>query len=235
MFRSAGWDHGHDLAGRRVAVIGTGASAIQFVPRVAERAGSLKPFQRTPPWILPKLDRPILAVRRRAFRVSPTPQRLYRAAIYTRLEAGVVGFRHPAPMAGVQLLARLHIRRAVADPALLRAATPGYTLGCKRVLLSNDYYPALARDNVEVVTKGAERVTEHGVVTADGCEPPGIAGRGEWAVITSLTSVITSVVCEITQFLGSKSGASSCRSLVRPKSNEDSVRSALGSKSTAWL
>jgi cation diffusion facilitator CzcD-associated flavoprotein CzcO len=170
VFHSANWDHGHDLTGRRVAVIGTGASAIQFVPPVAEAAASLTLFQRTPPWILPKLDRPISAAERWAFRAFPVLRRLYRAALYARLEARVVGFRHPALMAGLELLAKLHIRRAIADPSLRAAVTPDYTLGCKRVLISNDYYPALTRDNVSVVTNGIERVTERGVVTADGRE-----------------------------------------------------------------
>ncbi|WP_051580347.1 flavin-containing monooxygenase [Pseudonocardia acaciae] len=170
VFHSAHWDHGHDLTGEKVAVIGTGASAIQFVPPVAERAAELTLFQRTPPWILPKVDRPISAAERWAFRAFPALQRLYRAAIYARLEARVVGFRNPALMAGLELLAKLHIRRAVADPELRRALTPDYTLGCKRVLISNDYYPALTRDNVNVVTDGIVRVTERGVVTADGAE-----------------------------------------------------------------
>jgi cation diffusion facilitator CzcD-associated flavoprotein CzcO len=170
VFHSAGWDHEHDLAGRKVAVIGTGASAIQFVPPVAEQAAELTLFQRTPPWILPKLDRPISAAERWAFRAFPLLQRLYRGSIYGRLEGRVFGFRHPRVMSGLQALAKAHIRRGIADPELRAAVTPDYTLGCKRVLISNDYYPALARDNVNVVSTGIERVTEHGVVTADGVE-----------------------------------------------------------------
>jgi cation diffusion facilitator CzcD-associated flavoprotein CzcO len=170
VFHSANWDHQHDLTGRKVAVIGTGASAIQFVPPVSEQAAELTLFQRTPPWILPKFDRPISAVERWAFRAFPALQRAYRGTIYTRLEGRVFGFRHPRVMAGLELLAKAHIRRAIADPELRDAVTPDYTLGCKRVLISNDYYPALARDNVQVVSDGIERVTERGVVTADGVE-----------------------------------------------------------------
>ncbi|HEX4359349.1 MAG TPA: NAD(P)/FAD-dependent oxidoreductase [Pseudonocardia sp.] len=170
VFHSADWDHGHDLTGRKVAVIGTGASAIQFVPPVAEQAAELTLFQRTPPWILPKLDRPISAAERWAFRTFPLLQRIYRGSIYTRLEGRVFGFRHPRVMTGLQALAKAHIRRGIADPELRSAVTPDYTLGCKRVLISNDYYPALARDNVHVVSAGIERVTERGVVTADGVE-----------------------------------------------------------------
>src|SRR5882757_320468 len=170
VFHSANWDHDHDLAGRRVAVIGTGASAIQFLPPVAERAAELTLFQRTPPWILPKLDRSISSFERWAFRAFPVLQRLYRASIYTRLEGRVFGFRRPRVMTGLQALAKAHIRRGITDPELRAAVTPDYTLGCKRVLISNDYYPALARDNVNVVSDGIERVTERGVVTADGVE-----------------------------------------------------------------
>ena len=170
VFHSADWDHGHDLTGRKVAVIGTGASAIQFVPPIAERAAELTLFQRTPPWILPKLDRPISAAERWAFRTFPLLQRIYRGSIYARLEGRVFGFRHPRVMTGPRALAKAHIRRGIADPELRAAVTPDYTLGCKRVLISNDYYPALARDNVHVVGAGIERVTERGVVTADGVE-----------------------------------------------------------------
>ena len=170
VFHSANWDHDHDLAGRRVAVIGTGASAIQFLPPVAERAAELTLFQRTPPWILPKLDRSISSFERWAFRAFPVLQRLYRASIYTRLEGRVFGFRHPRVMTGLQALAKAHIRRGIADPELRAAVTPDYTLGCKRVLLSNDYYPALAQPNTEVITSALAEVRGSSVVTVDGIE-----------------------------------------------------------------
>ena len=168
-FHSARWPHGEDLRGRRVAVIGTGASAIQFVPAVAPGVEHLTLFQRTAPWVLPKPDKPISDRTRRAFRRVPWLRAGYRAALYWRHEAMVLGFMHPRVMKLAERVARLHLRRVFAgDPELRRTVTPDFTMGCKRVLMSNDYYPALRRDNVTVETAGIERITERGVVTTDG-------------------------------------------------------------------
>ena len=170
-FHSAQWDHSVDLRGKRVAVIGTGASAIQFVPAIAPDVAHLTLFQRTAPWVLPKPDRPIPEGRRRLFRRFPLLQRLQRLSLYWRHEALVAGFMHPAIMKLVQRLGLLYLRRAFAgDAELRRRVTPTFTMGCKRILMSNDYYPALRRENVSVETAGIERVTERGVVTADGVE-----------------------------------------------------------------
>jgi cation diffusion facilitator CzcD-associated flavoprotein CzcO len=170
-FHSAEWDHDYDLAGKRVAVIGTGASAIQFVPQIAKKAAQVHLFQRTPPWIVPKPDRRISKLERRLFTRFPKLQDAYRSSIYWRLESRVLGFTvHPKAMKVAELVARAHIRRQVKDPQLRRKVTPDYTIGCKRILISNDYYPALARDNVNVVTDGIARVTERGVVLHDGTE-----------------------------------------------------------------
>jgi cation diffusion facilitator CzcD-associated flavoprotein CzcO len=170
-FHSAHWDSDCDLTGKRVAVVGTGASAIQFVPKIAGAVSRLHLFQRTPPWVLPKPDRPTSRVERALFRIAPGLQQAYRSLIYWRLETRVLGFTvHPNAMKALELLGRLHIRRGIKDPSLRRAVTPDYTIGCKRILMSNDYYPALARDNVEVVTGGVQRVTERGVVGTDGVE-----------------------------------------------------------------
>jgi cation diffusion facilitator CzcD-associated flavoprotein CzcO len=170
-FHSADWDPGYDPAGQRVAVVGTGASAIQFVPKIAEQARRLHLFQRTPPWVLPKADRPTTAVERLAFKRFPKLQQAYRRLIYWRLESRVLGFTlHPRVMKAAEVLGRLHIARAIKDPELRRKLTPDYTIGCKRILMSNDYYPALARENVELVAGGVQRVTERGVVGADGVE-----------------------------------------------------------------
>lgn len=170
-FHSARWRHDVDLAGKRVAVIGTGASAIQFVPRIAPRVGRLSLFQRTPPWILPKPDRAITGGERRAFERAPWTQRLYRRWIYCYLETRVLPFTiHPGIMRLIQRTALRYLERSVADPALRARLTPDYTIGCKRVLISNDYYPALQRSNVELVTDAIERVTPRGVVTRDGRE-----------------------------------------------------------------
>jgi cation diffusion facilitator CzcD-associated flavoprotein CzcO len=172
VFHSARWDHGHDLTGRQVAVIGTGASAIQFVPAIAPRAGRLRIFQRTAPWVLPRRDRPLTRTERLLFRLAPATQRLARASIYWMREGWTLGFLHPRIMALPQRLARRHLRRAIPDPELRARLTPDYTLGCKRVLLSNDYLPALTRPNVEVVTAPIREVRPHGIFTEDGVEHP---------------------------------------------------------------
>ncbi|GGO85434.1 flavin-containing monooxygenase [Wenjunlia tyrosinilytica] len=172
LFHSAEWDHGVELDGKRVGVIGTGASAIQFVPRIAPRAARLSLFQRTPPWILPKPDRAVSSLERRLFERLPLTQRAYRTSIYWRLESRFVAFEHPRLMRVAERLARLNMRRHIKDPELRRALTPSYTMGCKRTLISNDYYPALARPNVDVVTTGIQEVRADRVVTRDGAEHP---------------------------------------------------------------
>lgn len=170
-FHSAAWDHDVDLRGKRVAVIGTGASAIQFVPQLAPDVQSLHLFQRTPPWVMPKPDYPMPSWSRALFRYVPGAQRLYRDALYWMLEVRAVGFNgHPKLLQLAEQVARKHIAKHVTDETLRAKLTPDYRMGCKRVLVSNDYYPALARDNVEVVTDGVTEVREHGIVSADGTE-----------------------------------------------------------------
>jgi cation diffusion facilitator CzcD-associated flavoprotein CzcO len=170
-FHSAGWDHSYDLRGKKVAVLGTGASSIQFVPQIANDVAELTLFQRTPPWIMPKPDHSMPAWTKRLFRAVPAAQRAYRNAIYWMLEARAIGFNgRPALMKAGEWIARRHMARQVKDPDLRRKLTPKYTMGCKRVLVSNDYYPALARDNVHVVTEGVTHVREHSVIAADGTE-----------------------------------------------------------------
>ncbi|MEU5877700.1 NAD(P)/FAD-dependent oxidoreductase [Spirillospora sp. NPDC047279] len=170
-FHSAEWDHSYDLRGRRVAVIGTGASAIQFVPQIAEQVDDLVLFQRTPPWIQPKPDRAFPAPVRKAFEKVPGAARALRHGIYWTLEARAVGFTiDPRLSVPMEKLARWHIKRQIRDPELRAKVTPDYTIGCKRVLLSNDYYPALARPNVEVETSGVAEVRANSIVTTDGRE-----------------------------------------------------------------
>ena len=170
-FHSARWDHSCDLAGKRVAVIGTGASAIQFVPEIAKQAAQLTVFQRTPPWIHPRPDAPIPARMRTAFRKAPVTARALRDAIYMGLELRALGFAiSPKLMAPLEAMARRHLASQVTDPALRARLTPDYTIGCKRILLSSDYYPALQRPNVSLVTEGITGITEAGVTTADGEE-----------------------------------------------------------------
>ncbi|BCJ29261.1 flavin-containing monooxygenase [Actinocatenispora sera] len=172
-FHSARWRHDHDLAGRRVAVIGTGASAIQFVPRIAEEVEHLTVFQRTPPWIIPRNDRPISALEHWLYEHLPPTRLAARAGIYTARETLAVGMTlRPRLLDAVAAMARGHLQRQVADPALRERLLPDYRIGCKRILLSNDFYPALARDNVELVTEGIERIEPHAVRTADGVDHP---------------------------------------------------------------
>jgi cation diffusion facilitator CzcD-associated flavoprotein CzcO len=171
-FHSAHWDHGFDLKDKRVAVIGTGASAIQFVPAIQPLVEMLHLFQRTAPWVVPRHERDVGQRTHGLFRRVPAAQRLVRGAIYLQREATLGLFRHPAAMRVAQLAARRHLRKSVADPVLRRKLTPDFTMGCKRVLLSNEYYPALAQPNVEVVTEGIAEVREHSVVSTDGVERP---------------------------------------------------------------
>ncbi|HEX2204695.1 MAG TPA: NAD(P)/FAD-dependent oxidoreductase [Longimicrobium sp.] len=169
-FHSSRWNHDFDLTGKRVAVIGTGASAIQLVPAIQPVVGRMHVFQRTPPWILPRRDRRMGAAEKALYRRLPFVQRAARAAIYAGRELFVFGFRDPDRMRLAQRIARRHLRKSVADPDLRRKLTPNWTLGCKRVLLSNDYLPALTKPNVEVVTEGIAEVRESSIVTEDGVE-----------------------------------------------------------------
>ena len=171
-FHSARWDHGVDLAGKRVAVVGTGASAIQLVPAIQPTVARLHLFQRTPAWVLPRYDRALGPVERALYRRVPAVQRLARAALTFGREAMVVAFRRPAVARVVQRVARRHMEQAIADPALRATLTPTYVMGCKRILMSNDYFPALAQPNVEVITRGITEVREHGIVGGDGVERP---------------------------------------------------------------
>ena len=167
-FHSARWNHSVDLAGRQVAVIGTGASAIQFIPEIAGQAGRLRVFQRTPPWIHPRLDAAMPARRR-----VPLADRALRDTFYWLLEARALGFAvHPRLMAPMEQMARRHMERQIADPELRALLTPDYTIGCKRILLSSDYYPALQRPNVDLITEHITELNETGVVTADGAAHP---------------------------------------------------------------
>jgi len=157
--------------GKRVAVIGSGASAIQFVPKIAPQVDSLLYFQRTPPWVVPKMDRPIRPDETADFQANPWRQRLARIKLYWTLEMRFLAFKFkPEWMGLVAKVAKHKIAQAITDPALRAKLTPDYTPGCKRLLISNDYYPALGRTNVEVITDGIQEVTARGVVTKDGKE-----------------------------------------------------------------
>jgi cation diffusion facilitator CzcD-associated flavoprotein CzcO/pimeloyl-ACP methyl ester carboxylesterase len=171
VLHSARWDDGVQLAGRRVAVVGTGASAIQIVPEVQRTAERLVLFQRTPAWVLPARNRALRSWEHRLYQRVPAAQRAVRAGIYARLESVVGAFvRRPRSMRLGQRLALAHLHRQVQDPVLRAKLTPSYILGCKRILLSNDYYPALTRPNVELVASGLAEVRGSTVVASDGTE-----------------------------------------------------------------
>jgi cation diffusion facilitator CzcD-associated flavoprotein CzcO len=170
-FHSARWDHDYDLTGKRVASIGTGASAIQYVPAIQPQVRQLHVFQRTPPWIAPHGNRPITGLERRLYRALPAAQRLVRAGVYASREALVLGFvKNPRLMKVVEQVARRHMRRYISDPELIRKVTPDYTIGCKRILPSNRWYDALTKPNVELITDGVTEVRPRSIVSADGVE-----------------------------------------------------------------
>ncbi|GLY36153.1 4-hydroxyacetophenone monooxygenase [Amycolatopsis sp. NBRC 101858] len=170
-WHSAQWNHEYDLRGKKVAVVGTGASAVQFVPKIAPDVAELTLFQRTPPWIMPKPDHAMPSWAQTLFKRVPGTQRLYRNALYWLLEARAIGFNgHPAIMKAGELIAKRNIAKGIKDPALRKKVTPDYTMGCKRVLISNDYYPALSRPNVEVTTAGIKEVKAHSIVDSAGVE-----------------------------------------------------------------
>jgi len=169
-FHSARWNHDHDLSGERVAVIGTGASAIQFVPEIEPRVGRLHVFQRTAPWIVPRRDRELTEAERRVYGRLPAAQLAMRAGIYWAREAMVLGFMHPPLMKQVERIARAYLRAKVPDPRLRAQLTPNYTLGCKRILLSSDYLTTITRPGVELVTDRIREVRSGSIVTDDGIE-----------------------------------------------------------------
>jgi cation diffusion facilitator CzcD-associated flavoprotein CzcO len=171
VIHSARWDHSVELDGKRVASVGTGASAIQYVPAIQPKVSKLHVFQRTPPWVVPHTNRAITDFERRLYRRVPAAQRLVRGAIYTMRETLVLGFvKRPRLMRILERAARRHIERQVPDPALREKVTPDYEFGCKRILPSNRWYPALGKPNVELVTDGIAEVRPRSVVGADGVE-----------------------------------------------------------------
>lgn len=169
-FHSNRWDHEHDLTDRRVAVIGTGASSVQLVPEIQKLAKRLVVFQRTPGWVLPRIDRRVTALERRLLQRVPALTKLIRAGQYLVRDALHFPMiqRHPHTRAMAQGQSQMMLRRQIADPQLRTALTPNYEIGCKRVLLSNEWYRALAQPNVDVVPHALTGVGEHTVTAADG-------------------------------------------------------------------
>ena len=172
-WHSARWNPDVDLAGRRVAVIGTGASAIQFVPEIAKTAAHVDVYQRTPPYVLPKADRPYRDGELHLFDRLPAVRKAERLRIFLYGELLTTGFvLSPKVLALPMAMWRRQLRTAIADPELRARCVPDYVMGCKRVVFSNDWYPALARPDVDLVTEPIERIVPDGVVTADGAARP---------------------------------------------------------------
>jgi cation diffusion facilitator CzcD-associated flavoprotein CzcO len=168
-FHSAQWDHSVDLRGKKVAVLGTGASAIQIVPTIQPEVEQLHVFQRTPPWVVPHSDRPISRLERRLFRHFPRLQRRVRRNVYWLRELIAIPMtRRPGMLKALERRALMHMRKDVKDPELQRKLTPGYRIGCKRILPSNNWYPTLVKPNVNVVTDRIAAIRPEGIVTADG-------------------------------------------------------------------
>jgi cation diffusion facilitator CzcD-associated flavoprotein CzcO len=169
VFHSSQWDHGFDLAGKRVAVVGTGASAIQIVPEIQPKVSRLVLFQRTPAWVMPRRDRPIGETKKWLYRHVPVTQRAARLGIYVSREALVGAFvKRPELLRRAQRIALANMARSIKDPGLRAKLTPDYVMGCKRILLSDDYYPALAKPNVDVVAAGLAKVDGSTLTAQDG-------------------------------------------------------------------
>jgi cation diffusion facilitator CzcD-associated flavoprotein CzcO len=168
VMHSARWDHDHDLTGKRVASIGTGGSAIQYVPTIAEQVGELHVYQRTPPWVIRRHERDYSQFERRMFRSVPATRKAHRAWLYTRNEIRVLPIFFPSIANAFTAMLRSHLQRQLDDPDLAAKMTPDYAIGCKRVLISNTWYPTFRRDNVELVSDGIREITKTGVVTNSG-------------------------------------------------------------------
>ncbi|RRR73869.1 NAD(P)/FAD-dependent oxidoreductase, partial [Streptomyces sp. RP5T] len=171
VFHSARWDHDYDLRGKRVAMVGTGASAIQIVPAIQPLVRNVTLFQRTPPWVMPRMDRAISGAERWLHRQVPFTTQVRRGLLWGIRELQVQAFtKHPNELGAVEQLARRNMARAIKDPELRAKLTPDYRIGCKRILLSSTYYPALAQPNVDVVASGLSHVEGSKLVAADGTE-----------------------------------------------------------------
>jgi cation diffusion facilitator CzcD-associated flavoprotein CzcO len=168
---SARWDHDYDFTGKRVAVIGTGASAVQIIPELVKQAEFVKVFQRTPGWVLPRLDAATPAAAQKLFAKVPAAQELARQALFWGHEITATAMVWDTPLTGlVARLGKTHLRRAVKDPWLRRQLTPDFRPGCKRMLISSDYYPALQRDNCKLIDWPIATASPVGIRTSDGVE-----------------------------------------------------------------
>jgi cation diffusion facilitator CzcD-associated flavoprotein CzcO len=170
IFHSARWQHEVDLTGKRVAVIGSGASAIQFVPKIQPKVAKLVLFQRTPQWVLPKMDQTLSPLMHQLFKRLPLTQLAMRGAIFSVFEALNGSMHHPKIMQQFQRLALFNLQKTVKDPVLRQKLTPNFIIGCKRVLQSNEWYPAIIQKNVEIVFDGVKEIRAHSLIADDGVE-----------------------------------------------------------------
>jgi cation diffusion facilitator CzcD-associated flavoprotein CzcO len=172
-FHTARWRHDVDLAGKRVAVVGTGCSAIQVVPAIQPEVAQVDVYQRSPGWTFPKMDFPYSERAKALFERFPILQRLDRAAIFYFQELGAAGMtKHRWLLRAFQAISRRRINAAIEDPELRRKVTPTDEIGCKRIMLTDDWYPTLTKPNVELVAKRIAEVTPGGIRTEDGAERP---------------------------------------------------------------
>ena len=168
MFHSARWNHEADLTGKRIAVIGTGASAIQFIPQVQPKAKELIVFQRTAPWVLPKADMDLSETAKGVIGKFPVIQETWRKSIVQILNGVNFGLRNPKILKPVNFLSRQLLRLQISDEKLRKNVTPNFDIGCKRLLFANNYYPALQQDNVSLVPHGLVEIDGNTVVAANG-------------------------------------------------------------------
>lgn len=168
VMHSAQWDHSYQLAGKRIASIGTGGSAVQYVPEIAPLAARLDVYQRTPAWVLPRNERAYTALEKVLFKYVPPVRLMYRGFIYLNNEMRILPLRHRAIARVVEFFARLHIRLKVKDADTRKKLTPKYTIGCKRILISNRYLPAFNRSNVQLITEGIAEIGENYILSRDG-------------------------------------------------------------------
>lgn len=169
VFHSARWDHSYDVTGKQVAVIGTGASAIQFVPQITPKVNTIKLFQRSGAWVIPKSDRPFTDVEQWLFETFPILDRLYRSVIYWKNESRAIAFtRFGFLLKAFGLQAKWLAKRKIKDPKKRQQIIPDYPVGCKRVLISNDWYDAINKENLDLVSEGIDHVEEDAIITKDG-------------------------------------------------------------------
>jgi len=167
-FHSSRWDHKYPLEGKKVAVIGTGASAIQFIPQIQPKVEKLTVFQRTPAWVLPRHDRAVTEKEKNKLRRFPLFQKFWRARLFWLHESYGLAFRHPKLSEQTRVVALKNLKKRIKDPNTRAKLIPDYKIGCKRILISDDYYPALAKENVEIVTENVQSIKANGIVTSDG-------------------------------------------------------------------